>query len=131
MTYALAWLATIVVFLGLDAIWLKRVMVPLFERHVGEMMLEQPKMGVAAAFYALYCAGVVWFASVPGAEVGSWLTALAHGAAFGLVAYGTYEATNYATLKRWHSHMVAIDLAGGTVLTALAAVAGYFVIIGA
>jgi uncharacterized membrane protein len=47
------------------------------------------------------------------------------GAAFGFFAYMTYDLTNMATLKVWPVHLAAIDIAWGTVLTAIAASAGY------
>jgi uncharacterized membrane protein len=50
--------------------------------------------------------------------------AVLNGAFLGALAYGTYEFTNYATLKDWHPEMVAVDLAWGTALTAVAAAAG-------
>jgi uncharacterized membrane protein len=45
------------------------------------------------------------------------------GAALGLVAYGTYDLTNQATMKAWPAIVTAIDLAWGALLTGLAATA--------
>jgi uncharacterized membrane protein len=39
----------------------------------------------------------------------------------GLVAYGTYDLTNQATLKVWPSAITIADLCWGAVLTAVAA----------
>ncbi|MGF1502564.1 MAG: DUF2177 family protein [Paracoccaceae bacterium] len=125
MSYLLAWFAIVVVFLVIDAIWLTRVMKPIFLRYVGELMRESPKLGVAGAFYAVYCAGILYFAAIPAAEAGDPLIALRDGAILGLMAYGTYEATNMATLRGWSWPMVAIDTAWGTALTAVSALAGY------
>ena len=50
--------------------------------------------------------------------------ALLAGALLGAMAYGTYEFTNFATLKDWHWRMVALDLAWGTALTGVSAWAG-------
>jgi uncharacterized membrane protein len=47
------------------------------------------------------------------------------GALLGLVAYGTYDLTNQATLKTWSTTITLADMAWGSVLTALAASAGY------
>jgi uncharacterized membrane protein len=43
------------------------------------------------------------------------------------MAYGTYEFTSYAILKGWHPSMVMVDLAWGTVLTAVAAWGGVMI----
>jgi uncharacterized membrane protein len=37
----------------------------------------------------------------------------------------TYELTNLATVKVWTNELAAIDIAWGTLLTALAAMAGF------
>ena len=69
--------------------------------------------------------GLVIFAIAPALKDTAWQTAALYGALFGVFAYGTYELTNYATLKDWPFAMVAVDLAWGTALSAIAATAGY------
>lgn len=124
MQIAILYVSTAVIFLALDALMLSRVMRPLFERHVGGMLLPDLRMGAAAAFYLAYVAGLVWLVSLPALRAGAPLQALSAGALVGAMAYGTYEFTNYATLKGWHPAMVATDLAWGTVLTAVSAWTG-------
>lgn len=125
MSYLAAYAAALVVFLVVDAVWIRQVMRPLFERNLGDMLSEKTRLGVAAGFYALYVAAVVWLAVVPAASGGGWQTAALNGAILGFAAYGTYEATNMATLKRWTWGMVATDTAWGMFLTALSALTGY------
>ena len=62
---------------------------------------------------------------LPALNGGTWTTALVSGAILGAVAYGTYDMTNLATLKDWSIAVSGVDMAWGTVLTALAATAGY------
>ena len=45
------YLSTTVIFLALDAAMLKLHMQPLFQRFVGDALLESPRMGAAALFY--------------------------------------------------------------------------------
>jgi uncharacterized membrane protein len=71
------------------------------------------------------CAGVVILAEQPGLRSGSWTTAASHGAVLGCVAYATYDLTNQATLRNWSGLITVSDIAWGTVLTAIAATAGY------
>ena len=125
MTYALSYVAALLVFLSIDIIWIRSVMRPLFERNLGEILLETPRLGAAGAFYALYVAGIMYLAIAPAIASGSWRTAALNGAIIGFLAYGTYEATNLATLKGWTYEMLSIDLAWGVFLTAVTAVAGY------
>ena len=47
------------------------------------------------------------------------------GALLGLVAYGTYDLSNYATLDFWQLPMTVVDIVWGAVLSCIAASAGY------
>lgn len=124
MQTLILYLVTAIVFLGLDAIMLKTVMRPLFEGHIGDMLATELRLVPAALFYLAYVAGVLWFVSLPALRDGAPLNALLAGAALGAMAYGTYEFTNYATLRDWHWQMVAVDVTWGAVLTGVSAFAG-------
>lgn len=128
MAYLWGYIAALIAFLALDAVWLKLVMRPIFERHIGEYLRETPMLAAAAAFYALYIGGVIYFAATPAVREQNWWIAVAHGALLGFLAYGTYEATNFATIKGWHLQMVITDVAWGTILTAISALTGYAVL---
>ncbi|HSF63709.1 MAG TPA: DUF2177 family protein [Paracoccaceae bacterium] len=122
MTLLILYVSTALVFLVLDAIMLTLVMKPLFARHIGPMLAEPVRLAPAAVFYLAYVAGLVWLVSLPALRTGA--PVLLPAAIIGAMAYGTYEFTNYATLKGWHPAMVAVDLTWGTCLTALSAWAG-------
>jgi uncharacterized membrane protein len=126
MTYAVAYIATAVVFLGLDALWLSRVALGMYRRELGSLLLDKPNLPIAAAFYLLYVAGIVILAIVPTLGEGGWVKALLLGAVLGLVAYGTYDITNLSTLKGWSVKLALIDIAWGMVLTAVAATIGWW-----
>ncbi|MEM9199327.1 MAG: DUF2177 family protein [Pseudomonadota bacterium] len=128
MTAVLLYFAVLVPFLAIDAVWLRFVMLPIFERHIGPLMAETPRYEVAAIFYLFYIAGVVWFAAWPGLKAGAPLMALGNGVLLGLLAYGTYEATNMATLRGWSWQMVITDTAWGAALTGIAAALGVLVL---
>ena len=127
MTYAASYVSALVFFLAVDVVWIKMVMRPVFERNVGALLLETPRLGAAAGFYALYVAGLLYFAIAPAMSAESWRVAALNGAIIGFLAYGTYETTNLATLKGWSYEMLAIDIAWGTALTALTGVVGFLV----
>jgi len=118
------YLVTAVAFLAIDAVMLKTVLRPMFERHIGDWLLDDIRFGPAVLFYLFYVAGVLWFVSVPALKEGAPVNALIGGAILGALAYGTYEFTNYATLTRWAPQMVAFDVAWGAVLTGVSAWAG-------
>lgn len=123
-TVVVVYAVTAIVFLVLDALMLSLFMRPLFERHIGGMLLDNIRYGAAAAFYLAYLAGLVWLISLPALREGTNLQALVGGMVIGAMAYGTYEFTSYAIMRDWHPAMVAADLAWGTVLTGVAAWAG-------
>ncbi len=127
MQIAILYVATALVFLVLDAVMLKTVLRPVFERHVGAWLLDDIRIGPAIGFYLLYIAGLLWFVSLPALRADAPWQALLGGAFLGALAYGTYEFTNLATLRLWSWNMVAIDLAWGTVLTGLSASVGVMV----
>ncbi|WP_339951683.1 DUF2177 family protein [uncultured Albimonas sp.] len=130
MTLGALYLATFAVFLVLDALMLTMVMKPLFDRHVGALMLEDPKYAVAGAFYVAYVAGILWFAGWPALAPGGggWRSAALNGAILGLLAYATYEFVNMATLKGWSWQTVALDTLWGGVLTGVSAAGGVAIV---
>lgn len=128
MRFVIAYLATGVVFLGLDAIWLSQVGLGLYRREIGALLLEQPNLPVAGLFYLLFVAGIVLLVVQPAAANGDWLAALWMGALLGLVAYGTYDITNLSTLRGWSPTIAAIDVAWGAALTAVASLAGFLAV---
>lgn len=128
MRFVIAYLATGVVFLGLDAIWLSQVGLGLYRREIGALLLEQPNLPVAGLFYLLFVAGIVLLVVQPAAADGDWLAALWMGALLGLVAYGTYDITNLSTLRGWSLTIAAIDVVWGAALTAVASLAGFLAV---
>jgi uncharacterized membrane protein len=127
MQIAIVYVSTALLFLAADAVMLGAVMKPLFEKHLGDALLESPRMGPAAIFYLFYVAGVVWLVSLPALRAGDPLQALLNGAVLGAMAYGTYEFTSYAVMRDWSLKQVVADTAWGTVLTGTSAWAGVLI----
>lgn len=110
--------AAAVVFLVLDIAWLSMVSEAIYRPEVGTMLADNFFLPAAVAFYLIYVAGMVVLAAYPGYRDGSIVTAAVTGAILGLVAYGTYDLTNLATLKLWSLKLTVIDMAWGTFVTA-------------
>lgn len=128
MPYVIAYISTAVVFFALDYLWLTRIAIGFYREQIGSLMLASPNFAAAGVFYLFYVVGVVYFAVMPAVSAGSLVTALINGALLGLLAYGTYDMTNLATLKGWSLQMSLVDMAWGACLTATAAAAGYLAI---
>lgn len=118
------YLATVAVFLVLDAVMLTFVMKPLFEKHLGDSMRDSPMLVSAGLFYLIYVAGLVFLVSVPAVRDADPMRAALHGAIIGAMAYGTYEFTSVSIMKDWSWSMVATDTIWGIFLTGFSAWAG-------
>ncbi len=125
MSWVKAFGGSLVAFLVLDGVWLSFIAKDFYRNQLGDLMKDEPDFAAAAVFYAVYVVGIVFLAVRPAVSAGDWRTAAIHGAVLGLLAYGTYDMTNLATLKDWPLPMVVVDIVWGMALTALAATAGY------
>lgn len=125
MTIVILYVSSFAVFLALDYVALTNLIKPTFEKDIGQLLLDSPRLGPAVIFYAFYVGVMIWFVSWPAMQGGkSLLWVFGSGALIGAMAYGTYEFTNLATLKDWTWRMVATDFTWGTFLTGVSATAG-------
>ena len=125
--FVVSYLATGIVFLILDAIWLSLMGPTFYRAMLGDKMLETFSIAPAAIFYLIFLVGILVFAVYPALASGSWLTAAFYGGFFGFCAYATYDLTNQATLKDWPVMLTVTDLAWGTVVTGVSATLGYLI----
>jgi uncharacterized membrane protein len=116
------YIPTLLILLVIDAVWLGLMALPMFKAVLGDLLLFRPLPGIV--FYLMYAAGILVFVTPAGRE-GGFAAIVRQGLLFGLVAYGTYELTNYATLKPWTLKLVVSDMAWGAVVTAAAAALGW------
>lgn len=119
-----AYVSTLLAFLLLDGLWLGVLMAPTYSALLGPLMLDQPLLAPAAVFYLLYVFGCVVFVVLPAL---SWQRAARLGALLGLVAYGTYDLSNWATLQGWSAQLALMDMAWGTFATCVSCSVGFFV----
>jgi len=127
MKILILYVATALVFLVVDAIGLRLLIKPVFDRHIGHLMADPFRFVPAGVFYLGYVAGVLWFVAVPAMRANDPVAALIGGVILGLMAYGTYEFTNYATLQDWSAQQVVVDTIWGGALTGFAAWAGVMI----
>lgn len=119
--YLLSYGISLVLFLVIDALWLGTVARGFYFNRLGELLLEQPRWGVAALFYLVYALGLTYFAIVPAMQAGSWVPAAINGALFGFFAYFTYNATSLSVLKGYDPTVAMIDTGWGTICSGLVA----------
>ena len=118
-------LAILVTLLVLDAGWLTAIaptVRALWASIQGSPL--QIRWIPAAVVYVLLMVGTWFFAVQPATSI---LAAAGRGAALGLVAYGVYDMTLYATVTKYPLSMALSDMVWGAFLCGAAAVAGYLV----
>ena len=128
LNYGIAYLATAAVFLIVDFVWLNIASPAFYRPKLGDLLAPNPNLAVAALFYLFYAVGIVVLAVMPAVAAKSLLMAVGFGALLGLVAYGTYDITNLATIRDWPVIVSVVDMIWGTILTAVSATAGYFAV---
>lgn len=114
---ACAAIAVAATMLVLDLSWLGFVARDIYRTALGPLMRPTVHTPAAALFYAMYVAAILVHA-VKGSH--GPLSALLRGAGLGLVAYATYELTNWAVVRDWPAVLVPIDIGWGVVLTGVA-----------
>lgn len=121
---AVLYLATLLVIAPIDFVFLGLVAKGFFTSQVGDM-LGTIRLAPAILFYLLYVAGILIFVSAgPGV---SWRSTLLYGALFGFFCYATFELTSLALLKHWTWPVVVVDVAWGTLVTAISSTVGLLI----
>jgi uncharacterized membrane protein len=118
------YLATLVVLIPIDCLFLGIVAKGFFAAQVGDM-LGEIRPAPAILFYLLYVAGILIFVS---ASVGAtWQSTLLYGALFGFFCYATFELTSLSLLKHWTWPVVVMDVSWGSFVTAVSSTAGLLI----
>ena len=117
-SYLIAYAAAIIAFLVIDGIWLGVVAKNFYANNLGDLLRKDFLLLPSVIFYLMFTAGLVFLAVRPGQPDLSLLNIALHGAVVGLLAYGTYDLTNLATLRDWPPILSVVDLIWGTVLSA-------------
>lgn len=125
--YIAAYIATLIVFLAIDFVWLSSTANTLYKPILKDILAPEFRLAPAVVFYFLFPLALVIFGVSAGIRSGNWTDALLYGALFGFFAYATYDLTNQATLKYWETKLTVIDMAWGSFLGGTAATAGFFV----
>ncbi len=125
LAYIVAYVVSGIAFVAADAAWLTLAGPRLYRPAIGPLLNDKVNAAPAVVFYLLYLGGVLFLAVTPALRTGQWRAAALNGLVLGLVAYGTYDLTNQATLRIWSAKVTILDLAWGAFASALAATISY------
>lgn len=125
MTFIAGYLVFLVVFGVIDVIWLSVMAGALYRPALGDVLLEKIRWVPALLFYFAFPALLIHFALMPALQAGSAMAAFGNGALLGLLAYGTYDLTNYATLRPWTLKITIADLIYGSIVAGASTLAAY------
>ncbi len=122
--YAILYLATLIVLVPIDFLFLGTIAKSFFTAQVGDMLGEFRAVP-AVLFYLFFVAGIVIF--VNGSPGATWQSTMLYGALFGFFCYATFELTSMSLLKHWTWGVVALDMSWGTFVTALSSTLGLLI----
>lgn len=111
-------------FLALDLVWIGVVANAFYKRELAGLARMDGdnfaiRLGPALVLYPLIVLGLFIFV-LPRAG-GQPLQAALWGGLFGVIGYGVYDLTNYATLTQFTLRMTVVDMCWGAVLSATTA----------
>ena len=121
--YVVLYLATLIVLVPIDFLFLGLVAKGFFTSQVGDM-LGEIRLAPAILFYLLYVAGILIFVSGRASAPSSTLL---YGALFGFFCYMTFELTSLSLLKHWTWAVVLLDVSWGTFVTAVSSTLGLMI----
>lgn len=111
-------IATLIVYILLDTLWLGVFAKHFYTQALSHLMRPSGKINLYAAVivYALMVIGILFFV-IPKSD--GFQSAFLFGALFGFILYGVYDFTNYALLATWPLRVLLLDITWGTLLSAL------------
>jgi len=117
---------TSILFLIIDLIWLSFSVKYFYKPQLGILLNEKPVMWAAVLFYLIYVVGLAIIILLPAIKQDSITQAFFTGIVFGIVAYGTYNLTNMATIRNWSPYVVLVDIIWGGFLTGTSSALGIY-----
>lgn len=124
----LSFVASLLTMLIIDGAWLATMMKRFYAVRIGHLLSDSPQIFPVVVFYLVYALGLTMLVLLPAIEGNySLMRLLLSGALFGLVAYGTYDLTNQATMKAWPLMVTIVDMIWGASLTGVVSVIAVYI----
>ena len=122
MNYFIIALITLIPLAVLDSVWLG-IMRGWYQTKLSHLFAQNVVWLPIVLFYVMYALALAYFVVSPAYAFG-WPTGRVFltGAFIGLIAYGTYDFTNHATLRDWPTIVTLVDMAWGIFISGAASV---------
>ena len=114
VTYTLV----LILLLVIDAIWLSAIARNFYSDRLHFLLATEVNWAAAVPFYLIYALGLMTFVVTPCKSDPDLHRAISLGSLFGLVAYSTYDLTNWAIIEDWPPIVTFVDLTWGALLSA-------------
>ena len=115
----------LVFFFIIDVFWIYFVATPMYKQEISSLM--ELKIPPALLFYVIFLLGLIFFVVNPNLD-NTLLNVFLIGAFFGLVTYGTYDLTVYASMNIFSLKLVVADILWGMFLSGAVATLTVFTI---
>ena len=115
----------LIFFFIIDVFWIYFVATPMYKQEVSSLM--ELKIPPALLFYVIFLLGLIFFVVNPNQD-NTLLNVFLIGAFFGLVTYGTYDLTVYASMNIFSLKLVVADILWGMFLSGSVATLTVFTI---
>ena len=112
-------------FFIIDVFWIYFVATPMYKQEVGSLM--ELKVPPALIFYVVFLLGLIFFVIHPN-QSNTLFNVFLIGAFYGLVTYGTYDLTVYASMNIFSLKLVIADILWGMFLSGSVAALTVFTI---
>ncbi len=112
-------------FFIIDVFWIYFVATPMYKQEISSLM--QLKVPPAILFYVIFLLGLIFFVVNPNQD-NTLLNVFLIGSFFGLVTYGTYDLTVYASMNIFSLKLVVADILWGMFLSGVVATLTVFTI---
>ena len=115
----------LIFFFIIDVFWIYFVATPMYKQEVSSLM--ELKIPPALLYYVIFLLGLIFFVVNPNQD-NTLLNVFLIGAFFGLVTYGTYDLTVYASMNIFSLKLVVADILWGMFLSGAVATLTVFTI---
>ncbi|MBT3854779.1 MAG: DUF2177 family protein [Thiotrichales bacterium] len=112
-------------FFIIDVFWIYFVATPMYKQEIASLM--ELKVPPALLFYVIFLLGLIFFVVNPN-QNNTLVNVFLIGAFFGLVTYGTYDLTIYASMNIFSLKLVVADILWGMFLSGAVATLTVFTI---